>query len=98
MTSYLSESNIQFVGIDAFPAMTGISFMLIITRVGLGWAQKANTTGGSTNPTFNRLSARPSNGVTSDSIPMHTLAVNISKAVHRSDESEFDESLAKTGV
>ena len=36
--SYQSGSNMQFLAVDGWPAMAGISYMLINVRVGLGWA------------------------------------------------------------
>ncbi|EPS94468.1 hypothetical protein FOMPIDRAFT_1134324 [Fomitopsis schrenkii] len=40
--AYQSHSNLQFVAVDSWPAMSGISFMLINVRVGLGWAQSGS--------------------------------------------------------
>ncbi|TFK33517.1 hypothetical protein BDQ12DRAFT_700743 [Crucibulum laeve] len=37
--SYLSKSNLQFIGADCWSVISGISFMLINVRVALGWAQ-----------------------------------------------------------
>ncbi|TFK34279.1 hypothetical protein BDQ12DRAFT_580111, partial [Crucibulum laeve] len=39
VTSYLLKSNVQFVAADTWSTISGISFMLINVRVGLGWAQ-----------------------------------------------------------
>ncbi|KAJ7266404.1 hypothetical protein B0H12DRAFT_1099535 [Mycena haematopus] len=39
-SAYESESNLQSIAIDCWPAITGISCMLIHVRVGLGWAQE----------------------------------------------------------
>ncbi|EIW79978.1 hypothetical protein CONPUDRAFT_58530 [Coniophora puteana RWD-64-598 SS2] len=36
--SYQSGSNMQFLAVDGWAAMAGISYMLINVRVGLGWA------------------------------------------------------------
>ncbi|KAJ7083261.1 hypothetical protein C8R44DRAFT_822626 [Mycena epipterygia] len=40
--TYQSQSNLQFIVVDCWPAVTGISCMLIHVRVGLGWAQKGD--------------------------------------------------------
>ena len=40
--SYQSHSNLRFVAVDSWPAMSGISFMLINVRVGPGWAQSGS--------------------------------------------------------
>ncbi|KAF7371371.1 hypothetical protein MSAN_00773500 [Mycena sanguinolenta] len=39
LACYRSESNLQYIVVDCWPAVTGISCMLIHVRVGLGWAQ-----------------------------------------------------------
>jgi len=94
----------QFIAVDAFPAMAGISFMLIITRVGLGWAQKANMDSTTDRiGSVSRFNGRPSHGLVSDTIPMHTLAVNISKSVDRTDEYHvgsvgYDETFTKSNI
>ncbi|KAJ7829310.1 hypothetical protein B0H14DRAFT_2366689 [Mycena olivaceomarginata] len=40
--TYQSRSNLQFIAVDCWPAITGISCMLIHVRVGLGWAQNGS--------------------------------------------------------
>ncbi|KAF8993888.1 hypothetical protein BDQ17DRAFT_1392511 [Cyathus striatus] len=46
--TYQSKSNLQFTAADGWSAMSGIAFMLINVRVGLGWARRAteNSTSG----------------------------------------------------
>ncbi|KAF7371356.1 hypothetical protein MSAN_00771700 [Mycena sanguinolenta] len=39
IATYQSQSNLQFIAVDCWPAITGISCMLIHVRVGMGWAQ-----------------------------------------------------------
>ncbi|KAJ7213734.1 hypothetical protein B0H12DRAFT_370626 [Mycena haematopus] len=39
LISYQTKSNLQFIAADCWPAVTGISCMLIHVRVGLGWSQ-----------------------------------------------------------
>jgi hypothetical protein len=41
----LAESDLAFIFIDSFPAILGISNMLIHARVGLGWSAQNSTTG-----------------------------------------------------
>ncbi|KAJ7325840.1 hypothetical protein DFH08DRAFT_816917 [Mycena albidolilacea] len=41
--AYQSRSNLQFVAVDCWPTITGISCMLIHVRVELGWAQTGST-------------------------------------------------------
>jgi len=78
--SYQSQSNLQFIAVDAWPAMSGIAFMFINVRVGLGWAQKAN-------PELVNISgsrsknSHSSRGMASDTFVMQPLSVNITKVV-----------------
>ncbi|KAJ6451268.1 hypothetical protein C8R45DRAFT_883357 [Mycena sanguinolenta] len=39
IATYQSQSNLQFIAVDCWPAITGISCMLIHVRIGMGWAQ-----------------------------------------------------------
>jgi len=41
--TYRSGSNLQFIAADCWPAMSGISCLLIHVRVGLGWTSKGNS-------------------------------------------------------
>ncbi|KAF4612669.1 hypothetical protein D9613_011881 [Agrocybe pediades] len=81
--TYLAETNLQFFTIDAFPEMAGIAFMLIITRVGLGWAQKAVAP---LSGSVSRVQDSQSSGTQQDSIALRPLAINIAKTVDRTDE------------
>ncbi|KAH6912216.1 hypothetical protein BKA70DRAFT_1422935 [Coprinopsis sp. MPI-PUGE-AT-0042] len=64
MGAYLSSSNLVYIFADTIPVITGISFMLINVRIGLGWA--LNVSGSSSNTaaqnTNNSLSFRPITG------------------------------------
>ncbi|KAF7352572.1 hypothetical protein MVEN_01222500 [Mycena venus] len=42
--SYQTKSNLQFIALDCWPAVSGISCMLIHVRIGLGWSQRTNQT------------------------------------------------------
>lgn len=65
--------------------MSGIAFMFINVRVGLGWAQKAN-------PELVNISSvkmrdsHSSRGVASDTFVMQPLAVSITKVVDDDDQ------------
>ncbi|KAF8161948.1 hypothetical protein K438DRAFT_1686197 [Mycena galopus ATCC 62051] len=75
--SYQSESNLQFIAVDCWPAMSGISCMLIHVRVGLGWARrggKSSMVGASS--TIGGGQPQP-------------FAVNITRAVHTNMDSEY---------
>jgi hypothetical protein len=65
MGAYLSSSNLVYIFADTIPVITGISFMLINVRIGLGWAldisSNSNTTAAHQN-TNNSLSFRPITG------------------------------------
>ncbi|KAF9558816.1 hypothetical protein CPC08DRAFT_667036 [Agrocybe pediades] len=83
--TYLSKSNMQFFTIDTFPAIAGISFMLIMTRVGLGWAQKAS---GFTSGSVGRstgVETNQSGAIALGNLGSRPLAVNISKTVNQDD-------------
>ncbi|KIY50807.1 hypothetical protein FISHEDRAFT_37920 [Fistulina hepatica ATCC 64428] len=41
LVSYEAKSNLQFTAVDVFAEISGIAFMMIHVRVGMGWAQKA---------------------------------------------------------
>ncbi|KAF7371385.1 hypothetical protein MSAN_00775000 [Mycena sanguinolenta] len=76
LASYLSRSNLQFIVVDCWPAMTGISCMLIHARVGLGWARKDGIFPSSA-PT----------GTGSNHLP--SFAVNITRAVHTNVDPDY---------
>ncbi|KAJ7309276.1 hypothetical protein DFH08DRAFT_899426 [Mycena albidolilacea] len=48
--AYQSRSNLQFIVVDCWPTITGISCMLIHVRVGLGWAQNGSKSSMGTSP------------------------------------------------
>ncbi|KAF7355648.1 hypothetical protein MSAN_01482500 [Mycena sanguinolenta] len=50
LISYQSKSNLQFIALDCWAAVTGISCMLIHVRVGLGWSQASIHTGAASTP------------------------------------------------
>ena len=79
--------------------MSGIAFMFINVRVGLGWAQKANPDS-SGNP-GSRIENSRAVGVTSDAFAMRPLAVNITKVVDKDDHyqtSGDNDSFGKSAV
>ncbi|KAH9934353.1 uncharacterized protein B0H18DRAFT_556634 [Fomitopsis serialis] len=85
--SYQTHSNLQFTAVDTWAEMSGISFMLINVRVGLGWAQtgsriRYDSRGGS-GRTNNR--SEESSNV---SYHMRPLAVNITSVVEQEDDLE----------
>lgn len=77
--SYQIHSNLQFVAVDSWPAMSGISFMLINVRVGLGWAQSGSDQNLSSAPNQIQRS-----DVASAAYQMRPLAVKIT--VEQEDE------------
>lgn len=64
MGAYLSSSNLVFIFADTIPVITGISFMLINVRIGLGWAMdvSSSTSATAAQATNNSLSFRPVTG------------------------------------
>ncbi|KAJ6461689.1 hypothetical protein C8R45DRAFT_1027744 [Mycena sanguinolenta] len=76
LASYLSRSNLQFIVVDCWPAMTGISCMLIHARVGLGWAQKEG-----------RFVSSAPNATGSNHLP--SFAVSITRAVHTNVDPDY---------
>ena len=89
--SYQAHSNLQFTAVDTWPAMSGISFMLINVRVGLGWAQTGSQMRNDSLGSSNRH-----NGVeasSAGSIPMRPLTVKITSVV----EQERDNKLKSVG-
>ncbi|PCH35876.1 hypothetical protein WOLCODRAFT_140118 [Wolfiporia cocos MD-104 SS10] len=93
--SYQSHSNLQFTAVDVWPSMSGIAFMLINTRVGLGWAQTAST--------FSGISsiASGNNPRPEQPYPMRPLAVNITREVNKNDDRdnsiELDKHVTRQG-
>ncbi|KAJ6464063.1 hypothetical protein C8R45DRAFT_911371 [Mycena sanguinolenta] len=75
--SYQSQSNLQFIAVDCWPAMSGISCMLIHVRVGLGWAQKSIQSSSTAQSAF---AAQP-----------QPFAVSVTRAVHTNDEYQLEE-------
>ncbi|KAJ7325471.1 hypothetical protein DFH08DRAFT_941244 [Mycena albidolilacea] len=74
--SYQSRSNLQFIAVDCWPAMSGISCMLIHVRVGLGWAHKEEKSfiGGSSTVTSGQR---------------QPFAVNITRAVDTNRDEDY---------
>ena len=64
MGAYLSSSNLVYIFADTIPVITGISFMLINVRIGLGWAMDVSNSTSATaaQGTNNSLSFRPVTG------------------------------------
>ncbi|KZT01339.1 uncharacterized protein LAESUDRAFT_664142 [Laetiporus sulphureus 93-53] len=83
--SYQSGSNLQFTAVDTWPSMSGIAFMLINVRVGLGWAQTSEKT--TTRHTVSAVSGHRS-GETS-SFAMRPLAVNITTVIDQEEDYEL---------
>lgn len=79
LTCYESRSNLQLLAIDAAGVFSGIAFMLINVRVGLGWAHDGRP----------RLTGDPGSGtgivlswgVVSGTFGMQSVVVNVSNAV-----------------
>ncbi|KAF9476886.1 hypothetical protein BDN70DRAFT_138739 [Pholiota conissans] len=90
--SYQSESNLQFIAVDCWPAMSGIAFMLINVRVGLGWAQKNMSSAGNTMQSVRSGNPRTFNG---DEYPLHPVAINIQQAVHTDADHKYDYTVNK---
>ncbi|EIN05356.1 hypothetical protein PUNSTDRAFT_46767 [Punctularia strigosozonata HHB-11173 SS5] len=76
LTAYEAQSNVQFISVAMSAPMTGISFGLIIVRVGLGMA------GGGSAPTFLSTASRP--GVTTGNGSTYPMQLRITK------ETEYD--------
>ncbi|KAH7906259.1 hypothetical protein BJ138DRAFT_1163063 [Hygrophoropsis aurantiaca] len=78
--SYQSHSNIQFTAVDIWCTVSGISFMLINVRVGLGWAQKAhqNSSSSAHGPVTSQQSGEERRA---ELLSMRPLAVNITHVV-----------------
>ncbi|KZT01335.1 uncharacterized protein LAESUDRAFT_686826 [Laetiporus sulphureus 93-53] len=81
--TYQTGSNLQFTAVDTFAVISGISFMLINVRVGLGWAHLASQ--GSVQ-SHSGAGHNQQRSVESQPYPMKPLAVNISTVVHQEDE------------
>ncbi|KAJ4469881.1 hypothetical protein J3R30DRAFT_3303297 [Lentinula aciculospora] len=97
--TYLSGSNIQFLGSDIWPYSAGIAFMLINVRVSLGWAATAQQS------TFAALNMADTiatitggdvvfeNRSHATGYPMRPVAVNISQAtevIGEGDEGMYE--------
>ncbi|OBZ73541.1 hypothetical protein A0H81_05882 [Grifola frondosa] len=81
--SYQSQSNLQFTAVDCWPAMSGIAFMLINVRVGLGWAQRAQDP----STVHSGIGPRTGGGGHGEhSYSMRPLAVNITRVVDQEDD------------
>ncbi|TFK39397.1 hypothetical protein BDQ12DRAFT_649823 [Crucibulum laeve] len=85
--TYKSETNVQFPVVDSWPAVTGIAFMLINVRVGLGWSQR----GRGVLP-GNTSTARMSNseedsrvGNRFETYNMRPMAVHITRAIDKGE-------------
>ncbi|KAJ7579079.1 hypothetical protein C8J56DRAFT_1110143 [Mycena floridula] len=81
---YQSGSNLQFVSVDCWAVMAGISFMMINVRVGLGWAQKSHMTS-DRGASFSGARLQDSGGYR-----LRPLAVNIAQSVHHDTRTEND--------
>ncbi|TFK38844.1 hypothetical protein BDQ12DRAFT_682592 [Crucibulum laeve] len=90
---YLSESNLQFIAIDAWSAISGIAFMSINVRVGLGWAQKAPQELSTHHPSVGMITFRAdrSGSENRNSFVMQPLAVNITRIVDKDSGYPFEE-------
>jgi len=90
--SYRSKSNLQFIVVDTWPAMSGIAFTLINVRVGLGWAQNSQLSVSqdrSIGQIASRLGeVRPSAGA--EAYNMRPLAVNISQVIDKDSDYHND--------
>lgn len=84
--SYQVRSNIQFTAIDTLCTVCGITFMLVNVRVGLGWAQRAQS---STNP-----SSHSSSGSNATSFRMRPVAVNITRVVDETYDTRSAQKIA----
>lgn len=67
--------------------MSGIAFMLINVRVGLGWAQTASQ---ASVQNYSGTGHNQQRSEESQSYPMRPLAVNISTVVNQEDEYTLD--------
>ncbi|KAJ6459219.1 hypothetical protein C8R45DRAFT_843480 [Mycena sanguinolenta] len=76
LASYLSRSNVQFMAADCWPAMTGISCMLIHARVGLVRVQKEGRFPSSL-------------AIATGSIHLPSFAVNITRAVQADVDVDY---------
>ncbi|KAH7904996.1 hypothetical protein BJ138DRAFT_1165566 [Hygrophoropsis aurantiaca] len=87
--SYQSHSNIQYPAVDIWCTASGISFMLINVRVGLGWAQQAhqNSSSGAHGPVISQQSGDEGR---TESLFMRPLAVNITRVVDHDGGSDLE--------
>ncbi|KAF8990611.1 hypothetical protein BDQ17DRAFT_1255653 [Cyathus striatus] len=104
--SYQSRSNLQFIAVDAWPAMSGIAFTLINVRVGLGWAQKAQSST-SNDRSVGQITSRLGDirsGVTGESYGMRPVAVKITQTVdkdsdyHSEQDTRNGDYVSKSGM
>ncbi|KZT66433.1 hypothetical protein DAEQUDRAFT_695584 [Daedalea quercina L-15889] len=79
--TYHIGTNVQFLVVDTWPAITGIALMLITVRVGMGWALTASQV---TSAITTGTAHMPQQDIES-SYPMHQLAVNIVHTVDQDD-------------
>ncbi|KAJ6464060.1 hypothetical protein C8R45DRAFT_507451 [Mycena sanguinolenta] len=75
--SYQSQSNLQFIAVDCWPAMSGISCMLIHVRVGMRGAQKSIQSSSIAPATL--------------PAPPQPFSVSITRAVHTNDDYQLEE-------
>lgn len=84
LVSYSSNSLLEAFAFHCIPAATGISFMLIIVRVGLGfhWSP-ASGSGIGTRASTRKQPARPEEGYP----PVRMISLNVTRTVER--ETDF---------
>ncbi|KAJ7229430.1 hypothetical protein B0H12DRAFT_1193005 [Mycena haematopus] len=63
LISYQTKSNLQFIALDCWASVTGISCMLIHVRIGLGWSQTTIHTRVASNPSAPPFSVNISRAV-----------------------------------
>ncbi|KAH9841057.1 uncharacterized protein C8Q71DRAFT_743055 [Rhodofomes roseus] len=83
--SYQANSNLQFTAVDTWSELSGISFMLINVRVGLGWAQTGSRIQYDSHAGSNRTTNRTDES-SGGSYQMRPLAVKITSVVDHDDD------------
>ncbi|KAF5371334.1 hypothetical protein D9758_004080 [Tetrapyrgos nigripes] len=79
--SYEAHSNIQFIFVDSWAAIAGISFMLINVRLSLGWIRQSKTGCGNTIAIVTPISVNPTG------LPGHPNGIQIPFSVHVFEKS-----------
>jgi hypothetical protein len=89
VATYQSQSNLQFIAIDCLSVISGIAFMLINVRVGLGWAQNSINTSQVNSSQHANSGGNRALSSSGDSYPMRPVAINIQHAVDTDHQFDY---------